>query len=149
MFDPDAFLKQEIESASPAKLRFLLLRKAVSIAESLAALPKEANSTDRAGYWIHLREILTELLEGITDRSNPVAEPISDLYIYLLKLAFELEASQDSTGISALVEILKIECETWEIFSLREVQQEQMTSGLHSHLAFESASEFSGFSFEA
>ncbi len=156
MQDPDIFLKQEVESASPAKLRWLLIRKAVGLSEAVEQLWAEGKDLEAAQWWLRVREILTELLEGVTDKTNPAAEPIADLYIYLSRLSIEIEATRDLQGLAAFTEILKIEQETWDIFHRRESQSE----GRHMHLGMSDASQSapvlsgyssqeSGFSFEA
>lgn len=120
MTDPDAFLRQEIESASPARLRWLLLRRAIGLCRAVDELWREGDKP-RADQWLlRVRDIFAELLDGITDRANPAAQPLSDLYVYLMQLSLEAELSQDSATLATLVEILEIELMTWELFLRQE-----------------------------
>lgn len=156
MQDADVFLKQEVESASPAKLRWLLIRKAVGLSEVVGQLWADGKDLEASQWWLRVREILTELLDGVTDKANPAAEPIADLYIYLTRMAIEIEATRDLQSLAAFTEILKIEQETWDIFHRRESQAEAR----HMHLGMGGpaqmapalggySSQESGFSFEA
>ncbi len=116
MYDPDAFLKQEVESASPARLRWLLLRKAVSLTEGIEHLLAEGRKNEVSQWWLRIQEILVELLDGVTDRSNPAAEATADLYVFLLKSSRELVANYQPKPAKDFLEILKIEQQTWELF---------------------------------
>ncbi len=152
MVDPDAFLKQEVESATPAKLRWLLIRKAVGLAEVVDFLWAEGKFEEATQWWIRVQDILSELLDGVTDPKNPAAKPISDLYIFLVKLGIELNISKDRQGLASFIEIMKIEQETWDLFHRRESQVGAPPThfGLGaSSFSNASVSEDSGFSFEA
>lgn len=81
-------------------------------------------------WWIRLKEILSELLEGVTDRENPVAKPVSDLYVFLIRMAIELEKTHDLDSLNAFIEILSIEQETWDIVHRRASHFEDR----HNHL---------------
>ncbi|MCY2976216.1 MAG: flagellar protein FliS [Planctomycetota bacterium] len=120
MSDPDVFLLQEVESASPAKLRFLLIRKAVGLCQVCADMWQEKRYDEAAAWMIRVRDILGELLDGVTDRSNPAATGVVDLYIYLLKTVLVAEQSHDVAALKAVTEILEIELETWNSFVLQE-----------------------------
>jgi len=114
--DPDVFLLQEVESASPAKLRFLLIRKAIGLCTVCADMWQEKRYDEAAAWMIRVRDILGELLDGVTDRSNPAATGVVDLYIYLLKTVLIAEQSHDVASLKAVTEILEIELETWNSF---------------------------------
>ncbi len=125
MIDPDAFLRQEVESASPAKLRWLLIRKAVGLCQAVDQLWSEARF-DEANQWLlRVREIFGELLAGVTDPENAAAQPVADLYAFLLKMLIAIEAGRDRKELQRAVEILQIELGTWELF----VQSENQASG--------------------
>jgi flagellin-specific chaperone FliS len=116
VYDPDAFLKQEVESASPARLRWLLLRKAVSLTEGIEHLLAEGRKNEVSQWWLRIQEILVELLDGVTDRSNPAAEATADLYVFLLKTSRELLTHYQAKLAKDFLEILKMEQQTWELF---------------------------------
>jgi flagellar secretion chaperone FliS len=120
MIDTDAFLRQEVESASPAKLRWLLLQKAHGLTISIRELWLQ-NRADEAVQWMILtQDIFTELLEGIVDPKHELAKQQSDLFVFLTKLLIVAGQTQDLHTLESVTEILEIEKDTWEMLVRRE-----------------------------
>ena len=124
--DPrEAFLLQEIDSASPAKLRFLLLQKAHGLCLVVADLWRE-NRHDEAEQWvIRIQDIVTELLSGVVDPNHELAQVTSDLYVFLSKLVAAVMIEREVEALQNVTEIFEIEMETWAMF----VRQESMERG--------------------
>ena len=121
----EAFLKQEVESASPAKLRFLLLQKAHGLSVVVQDLWKQ-NKYDQADQWvIRIQDIVTELLAGIVDPTHELAEITSDLYIFMSKLIAAVSIERDAEALHNVTEILEIEMETWSMFVRKEMIESQ------------------------
>ncbi len=121
----EAFLKQEVESASPAKLRFLLLQKAHGLSVVVQDLWKQ-NKYDEADQWvIRIQDIVTELLAGIVDPTHELAEITSDLYIFMSKLIAAVSIERDAEALHNVSEILEIEMETWSMFVRKEMIESQ------------------------
>ena len=120
MIDPDAFLRQEVESASPAKLRWLLLQKAHCLTISIRELWLQ-NQADEAVQWMILtQDIFTELLEAIVDPKHELAKQQSDLIVFLTRLLIVSGQTQDVHTLESVTEILEIEKDTWEMLVRRE-----------------------------
>ena len=129
MTDTDAFLRQEVESASPAKLRWLLLQKAHGLTVAIRELWLE-NRADEAVQWMILtQDIFTELLEGIVDPKHELAKQQSDLFVFLTKLVIVAGQTQDVHTLESVTEILEIEKDTWEMLVRREFTG---TTAMHS-----------------
>lgn len=143
MIDNDAFLRQEVESASPAKLRWLLLQKAHGLTISVRDLWLQGNADEAKQWVILIQEILTELLEGIVDPRHELAKQQSDLFIFLIKILVLSGQTQDVQTLESLTEILQIEKDTWEMLARREV------SGSASIQPIQEESVYAGFDFEA
>ena len=157
MHDPDVFLRQEVESASPAKLRWLLIRKAIGLCEAIDQLWSDKRN-DEAGQWLlRIREIFGELLSGVTDPHNPSAKNVTDLYIFLLVTLEDVEKHQDRKQLRSMVEVLDIELGTWALFVQRENQPagSEFDSPSRPHTAlgasnhFASTTEWAGLNVEA
>lgn len=111
----DQFRNQSVLNASPERLRLMLLERGVEIAQRLAALtPAQVGDTEFVERLLLLREILGELLSGITDGNSEVARQVSDLYVFLLKFLTETEANPTRKAWQRIAEILEIERETWQ-----------------------------------
>jgi flagellar protein FliS len=121
----EAFLKQEVESASPAKLRFLLLQKAHGLSIVVQDLWKQ-KKFDEADQWvIRIQDIVTELLAGVVDPKHELAQITSDLYIFMSKLIAAVAIERDAEALHNVAEILEIEMETWSMFVRKEMIESQ------------------------
>nr|MCU0719819.1 flagellar protein FliS [Pirellula sp.] len=119
--DPrEAFLLQEIQSASPAKLRFLLLQKAHGLCLVVSDLWKENRHNDAEQWVIRIQDIVTELLSGVVDPRHELAQITSDLYVFLSKLVVAVMIERDVEALQNVTEILEIEMETWAMFVRQE-----------------------------
>ncbi|MCU0707060.1 MAG: flagellar protein FliS [Pirellula sp.] len=124
--DPiDRFLQQEVASATPAKLHWLLLRRAHSLSVAIQGLWEKQDYQGAQQWLILVREILTELLAGIVDPNHPLARQQSDLYIFLSALLASAEQGRDTAALKDLREILEIEMISWEMLVRREAQTGQ------------------------
>ncbi len=124
----EAFLRLDIEASSPARLRLLLIQKAVGLSHLVLHLWEEGDY-QKADQWIlRIRDILSELLEGVTDKQNSAAGPISDLYVYLIQLLDQSAAGRVEEGLKSLSEVLEIDMETWSLF----VRQENISAAPNS-----------------
>lgn len=113
----NAYLEQEVLSASPAKLRWLLLRKGLNLSEIVSQMWQAGDYAVADQWSLRLRDILGELLASIHGNDS-VARQVSDLYIFMLSLATQAELQRDVSKLSQLRELLAIECETWELVQL-------------------------------
>lgn len=122
--DPiERFLQQEVASASPAKLHWLLLRRAHSLTVTIGDLWSKGDFQNANQWIILVRDILTELLSGIVDPSHPLARQQSDLYIFLSALLATAEQGHDQAALKDLKEILEIEMISWEMLVQKEARE--------------------------
>lgn len=132
----EAFLQQEVLSASPSKLRLLLIEKAYGLSEVVSQLWAGPQPQLGDQWMLRIQEIFGELLDGVTDRSNPVATAVSDLYIYLIQLAAETAPSRDLEALATIREILDIERETWRLRAAQDLsgndQEERGETASHT-----------------
>lgn len=140
MLDPDAFLRQEVESASPAKLRWLLLQRAHGLTLSIRDLWLRDQSEDAKQWLILTQDIFTELLDGIVDPKHDLAKQQSDLMVFLTRLLISAGQTKDVHTLNSVTEILEIERDTWEMLVRREtashsVQPTQQNDG--EYVAFD------------
>lgn len=115
------YLEQEVFSASPAKLRWLLINKGLQLTRMIEAL-WEQNDTGAGQYTVWLRDVLNELLSAVHGQ-DALAKKVSDLYIFMAKLLTSAEQKNSLDEIRQLRSLLEIEAETWQM-----VQQAQSGS---------------------
>lgn len=121
MIDQDTFLRQEVESASPAKLRWLLLQKAHGLTLIIRDQWQQGREFEARQWVILIQDIFTELLAGVVDPKHKLAQQQSDLYVFLSKLIVLADQSQDIAALDSIREILEIEKNTWDMFVRREM----------------------------
>jgi flagellar secretion chaperone FliS len=117
MIDPEAFLRQEVESASPAKLRWLLIQKAYGLSIVVRDLWSKDKAFEAKQWVIRIQDIFTELLEGIVDPKHPLAGQQSDLYVFLSKLLILAESHCDLEAMQNISDVLEIEKDSWEMLA--------------------------------
>jgi flagellar protein FliS len=147
MIDQEAFLRQEVESASPAKLRWLLLQKAHGLSLVVRDLWSKGQHADAKQWVLRIQDILTELLEGIVDPKHELAKQQSDLYVFLTKLIVLADQSSDIQSLDSFREIIEIEKETWEMLTRRELAS-QAAGTAANHLP-EGEASYAPFNLEA
>lgn len=110
------YLESAIRDAPPAKLRLMLIEKAVGLCHAISARWKvklpELGSDEQT---LHVRDIFTELLSGVGRSDLPVAQQVSDLYVFLSQHLTTAEMQRDVTMIDEIRLVLETEAETWRI----------------------------------
>ena len=111
------YLESAIRTASPARLRLMLIQRAIEVAVSLARVWREGQSVGPNEYSLTLMDLLGELLAGVagSNRSeeNAVCEQVADLYVFLNQHLLAAETHSDAASIDEIRTILEIEAETW------------------------------------
>lgn len=111
--DVNPYLQQEVMSASPVRLRWMLIRRAEELCQVVSHLWSQEDYQQADQWLLRVREILGELLDGVVDASNPLGKTVSDFYVFLIQLATELGTHRNPDRLETLRELLSIELETW------------------------------------
>lgn len=110
----EQYLEAAVRTASPAKLRLMLIEKAIQVAGMLSArwgeTPGQRGANEDS---ILLLDLLSELLSGVTSRESEVCVKVADLYVFLCKELVKAEEAGDARRIDQLRDVLLIEAETW------------------------------------
>ena len=107
------YLEQEVFSASPAKLRWLLINKGIQLTRIIEQLWQD-QSPAAAQYTPWLRDVLNELLAAVHGQ-DVLAKKVADLYVFMAKLLTTAEQTQNVAEIQQLRALLEIEAETWQL----------------------------------
>lgn len=127
-FPNNPYLEQEVLSATPAKLRYMLLDKATSLVAIVDQLWAAGDHFQAVQWTIRIREILSELLSGVTDTEMELSRKIADLYIFLIRMLTQLEASHSREELAEFRSILESERETWLQFVRKEAMASQRSA---------------------
>lgn len=117
----DTYLESMIASASPAKLRLMMIEKGVEVARHLATMwrdtPGKRGTNEHS---LKLLELLSELLSGVTDKNVEVCRTVADLYVFLCQHLLSAEENGDPTMIDEIRLVLETEAETWRMVCVQE-----------------------------
>lgn len=127
--EQNPYLEQEVLTASPARLRWLLLQKSVSLCKVVHGLWTEGQFDLAAQWQIRVRDILNELLGGVKGQ-DLLAKQVTDLYIYMITLLTQAELHRDREPLEDLMSLLEIELETWTLV------QHQLAGTQRPHLTY-------------
>lgn len=109
------YLQQEVLTASPIRLRWMLVKRAEELCGVIGPMWQAGDSEQAAQWLIRLRDILGELLEGVRDAAHPLSKSITDFYVFLLQTLGEVEISQSVPRLETMRELLAIDAETWRL----------------------------------
>lgn len=111
----ESYLENQIHSASPAKLRLLLIEGAIRFGELAKAAHADGHSTVATERAIRMRDIIAELFTLISAGGNPVAIEVRRVYAYLFAESSRSFLVKDFSKIDDLLKVLREEATTWRL----------------------------------
>jgi flagellar secretion chaperone FliS len=108
----DEYLENAVRSASPARIRLMLIERATQVAGALSLKYREGVQGTNE-HSIHLLDLLGELLGGVANHGNELCTQVADLYVFMCQELVRAETASDPAKIDSIQEILRIEAETW------------------------------------
>ncbi len=109
----DAYLETQVFTATPQRLRLMLIEGAIRRAHS-AQQALAAGEAIEAG--LHLgrcRDIVAELIAGVTPDQTPLARQIVSIYMFLYSTLVEITTADDFARIGDVGRVLEEERQTW------------------------------------
>jgi flagellar protein FliS len=153
VYSRDLYLETQINTASPQKLRLLLVEGALRFARQALEHWQTANYPAAAESLLRCREIASELLAGVSPEASPLARQVSEVYVYLFSLLGTAQRNRDEQLLAAAIRILEEERETWRQVCEQMPDRPALTSGPHfaprEELAPMSLNRTDAFSIEA
>lgn len=136
----NAYLQASVQSASPARLRLMLINRALEITNSLGQKWSQDAESPDDGEVLRLLDILCELLSGVTGSSDPseneACHKVADLYVFLTRHLLEAEENRNPSGMEQIAEVLRVESETWQLVCADEDLSRTPTQSTGSGLSF-------------
>lgn len=119
-----AYMETSVASATPARMRLMLIDRAVETASLLIESWQTKKTAGPNPHSIKLLDLINELLDGVKgskiDSENELCGRIADLYIFLAKHLVLAEQVSDHTAISEIKLVLELEAETWRAVCAQE-----------------------------
>jgi len=109
----DIYLEMQVNSATPQKLRLMLIEGAIRFARQTQALWREAALEAGLESLIRSRDIISELISSVEADASPLARQVNGLYVYLFSALTEAQQTRDEHQLAAVIRVLEEERETW------------------------------------
>lgn len=109
----DIYLEMQVNTATPQRLRLMLIDGALRYARRTAELWRENAFDDALEALIRCREIVSELIAGIDTGASPLARQVTGLYVYLFSALTEAQQTRDEHQLAAVIRMLEEDRETW------------------------------------
>jgi flagellar secretion chaperone FliS len=111
----DAYLESQVLTATPQKLRLLLIGGAIRFAHAAAQLWKEERDAEALEAVIRCRAIVTELLTVVRRGEFEPAEDVIALYVHLFQELTLAQSRRDAEKLRDVIRVLEEERETWRL----------------------------------
>ena len=153
------YLEAQIMTATPQKLRLLLIEGAIRYAHQTLEY-WELGQQERAIESLnHCRAILLELLSGVRIEHSELTQKVAAVYLFLLQCLTEAQIKRDQQRVRETINVLEVERETWRLVCEKmpntPVPTEQLVSPIGAPVEITAPSvgidgpEKSAFSFDA
>jgi flagellar protein FliS len=109
------YLEAEVMTATPQKLRLLLIDGALRFAHQTLNLWSENRNDDAIETLIRCRLILGELLSGIRVEESQLTRRVAGVYLFLLRCLAEAQLKHDVKRLQEMIKVLEFERETWRL----------------------------------
>jgi len=133
----DSYLEAQVRSATPQKLRLLLIEGALKFANKTKHFWQSDQLEDGVQSVIRCRGVLSELLMSIKEEHSPLTKRVSAIYLFLFKTVTEAQLHRDLKKLEDVIRILDIERKTWQMLCEKMPDFPEDESG-----AFEAETEF-------
>ena len=119
------YMDANIQTASPARLRLMLIERGVELAGKLSETWRASQDSVWANESsLKLFEILNELLGGVTGDQNDVCRRVADLYVFLVQHLIAAEEIGNADSVDEIRLVLETEAETWRMVCVNEAPKQ-------------------------
>ena len=110
-----SYLETELLTATPQKLRYLLICGAMRFARETVAGWERGDQEAAGEALIRCRRIIAELMGSIRPETSQTAQAVLGLYAFLFRHLTEAQLHRDAGRIHDVVRVLEEEGETWRL----------------------------------
>jgi len=110
----DAYLEAQVNTATPQRLRLMLIGGALRYAKSAQAAWQATRHDEAIDAIVRCRDIVAELLSGIREDDSQIVRQTLGVYAFLYSSLTELQQTRDPHQLAGILRVLEEEHETWE-----------------------------------
>src|SRR4051794_36295639 len=96
----DAYLETQINTATPQRLRLMLIDGALRRARAAIAAFDSGRVDEGKAAVGHCRDIVSELIAGLSPEKSPLAGQVLSIYMYLLATLVESQFTRDTQRLA-------------------------------------------------
>jgi flagellar protein FliS len=109
----DSYLETQVMTASPQKLRLMLIEGAIRFANQTQHLWEQQRDEEALESSIRAREIVSELMTSLSGNAEPLAKQILPLYVFIFRTITEAQLERSAAKLADALRVLGEERETW------------------------------------
>jgi flagellar protein FliS len=109
------YLESQVMTATPQKLRLLLIEGAIRYARQTLELWELQQPELAVESLIRCRAVIRELLSGIHIEHSDLTRKVAAVYLFLLKCLTEAHMTRDREPVLDTIRVLEVERETWRL----------------------------------
>jgi len=109
----DAYLETQVLTATPQRLRLMLIEGAILSVNAAQADFAQGNDIEAVGRIGRCRDVVAELIAGITAEQTPLARQILSVYMFLYSTLVEAQIGRDPGRLPDILRVLEEERQTW------------------------------------
>jgi flagellar protein FliS len=127
----ETYLATEVHTATPSKLRWMLIDGAVRRGEAARQLWQDGNELAAANALVKCHALVGELLGSARNDDSQLAGDVVRLYTYLFRTLTEAIRDHDPQKVGHVLAVLQVERETWHQVSqnLGAAEDDQTVTG--------------------
>jgi flagellar protein FliS len=111
----DAYLESQVLTATPQRLRLMLIEGAIRFARQAIAFWEQGQADAGTAALHRARRIVSELLSGIRPESSSLSSKVAGVYSFLFRTFSEALPRRDVRRVAEALEVLEVEHETWRL----------------------------------
>ena len=115
----NAYLETQINTATPQKLRLMLIEGAIRFGQQAIEFWQQGRGEDGLSALLRCQAIVAELLGGVREDGTPLTRQVIDIYVFLALQLNEAELNADPQRIEAVVRVLQEDRQTWQELCLQ------------------------------
>jgi flagellar protein FliS len=109
----DTYLTTQIETATPCKLRLMLIEGALRFGQQAKQCWGRENGVAAAEALLRCHKIVGELLANVASPKTDLSRKLSSVYLYLFRTLSEVRLEHDEKKLDEVLSVLAIEQQTW------------------------------------
>src|SRR6478736_4752663 len=103
----DTYLETQVATATPQRLRLMLIEEALRLARAAHELWSADRGLEGSTKVERCRDVISELIGGIHPDQTPVAKRVLGIYLFLFSSLTESQIARDTHQLAGVIRVLE------------------------------------------